>query len=168
MAVLLEYGADIQAHTPLGWSALVFAALHEQARAVHWLVARGARVVAEAVVLATCSGSARGLRALIDHFSGDVAAMRTAGTGKTLLHLACQGMCHLRRDRPTGYLACIGQLLRCGVPVDALEPRRGRTCLQSFVGEGRWSEQDFEASEAHMAVLEILCHRGASPTAEDC
>eukprot|EP00928_Gymnodinium_smaydae_P063692 TRINITY_DN47195_c0_g1_i1.p1 TRINITY_DN47195_c0_g1~~TRINITY_DN47195_c0_g1_i1.p1 ORF type:complete len:356 (-),score=45.27 TRINITY_DN47195_c0_g1_i1:371-1438(-) len=173
MILLVEYGADIHQRTPLGWSTLLFAALANQVEAVRWLISRGAIVTTHELILAAYSGSAQGLRSLAEHYPDDVANVRTeddgksGGPGKTLLHVACTGMCHLRRDRSEGYLACLEFLLMSGVPVDALEPLRGQTCLQLFIGRGEWKENGFEESSAHLKVLKLLCDHGASPVARD-
>eukprot|EP00929_Paragymnodinium_shiwhaense_P078278 TRINITY_DN40550_c0_g1_i1.p1 TRINITY_DN40550_c0_g1~~TRINITY_DN40550_c0_g1_i1.p1 ORF type:complete len:369 (+),score=62.05 TRINITY_DN40550_c0_g1_i1:62-1108(+) len=173
MDVLLAYGADLHAKTPLGWSTLFFAALNDQSKAVHWLVEKGMKVCNHVLMLAAYTGSAKGLEALVACYDGNVAELRTdstvwvGGVGRTLLHLACEGMCNLKRDRPTSYVASVSQLLALGIPVGAVETKRRRSCLQNFIAEGEWQEQGFEQSPPHMQVLRMLCEHGADPTASD-
>lgn len=171
--MLLACGADLHARTPLGWSVLLFAALGDRYDLVRWLVARGARAAPHELVLAAYTGSLQGLKALCELFEGRVADLRTdasgteGGAGRTLLHVVCEGMCSLRRDRPDAYVGCLDLLLGLGVPVDVVEPGSGRTCLHTFVGNGEWQEHGFEDSPAHMVVLERLLEHGASPSLQD-
>eukprot|EP00747_Dinoflagellata_sp_TGD_P185824 gnl/TRDRNA2_/TRDRNA2_42569_c0_seq1.p1 gnl/TRDRNA2_/TRDRNA2_42569_c0~~gnl/TRDRNA2_/TRDRNA2_42569_c0_seq1.p1 ORF type:complete len:363 (+),score=57.73 gnl/TRDRNA2_/TRDRNA2_42569_c0_seq1:80-1090(+) len=167
--LLLRHGADLCAKTPLGWSVLLFAVLNDHASMVSGLVELGARVIVQDLIIAAATGNAEGLGELLKFFDGQggASALRSKASGKTLLHIACEGMCNLRRNSPARYAACIDLLIRCGVPTDAVEPLRGRTCLQNFIGEGNWLEQQFEASEVHLAVVHQLCSAGASPSTLD-
>lgn len=169
--MLLGHGADLHVCNRLGWSVIAYAALSDHYELVHWLVARGARVTKHELILAAYTGSLPGLQALCELFgdAGSVAELRTdssdktGGAGKTLLHLVCEGMCHLKRDRPDAYKGSVDLLLRCGVPVDVVEPGQGRTCLHCFLGNDAWQEYGFEHTPAYLAVVEKLCQAGASP-----
>lgn len=163
--LLLQFGADLHVQTPLGWSVLLFAALNEQPSMVHWLVHSGVKISENDLVLTAATGNNESLQALLELFGESAATLRTEEKGKTLLHLCCEGMCHLKRDRASKYAACVDLLLQTGVPVDARDTKHGRTCLQSFVGYGMWQEQGFEASNTHLSVVQQLCAWGASPTA---
>mmetsp|Transcript_150368 Transcript_150368/g.483245 ORF Transcript_150368/g.483245 Transcript_150368/m.483245 type:complete len:349 (-) Transcript_150368:33-1079(-) len=171
--LLISHGADMHARTPLDWSVLLFAALSDHAELVRWLAARGAPVTAREIILAVYTGSLHGFKALVDLFGESAADLRTThdsnsgGPGKSLLHLACEGMCHLRRDRAEAYVPCMEHLLQLGVPIHVVEPVRGRTCLHSFVGNAEWVEHRLEDSAPYLAALRLLCRWGASPTRED-
>merc|ERR1712224_448471 len=125
------------------------------------------------LMLAAYTGSARGLKALVEGYSTGVAELRTDNSvwigepDRTLLHLACEGMCLLKRDRPDSYADCIAFLLRLGVPVNAVESKRGRTCLQKFIGDGEWKEHGFEYSPAHLRAVRLLCEHGADVQLQD-
>merc|ERR1712139_102843 len=112
------------------------------------------------------TGNSEALVALLDHFGGSVAAVRTDQSRKTLLHLAVEGMCFLKRSAEK-HAACVDVLLQWNVPVDAVEPSKGRTCLQSYLDDIRWKTRQFEESAFHMSVVENLCNHGASVTLED-
>ena len=60
---------------------------------------------------------------------GSLADLHTE-SGKSLLHLACEGLCFLKRSAGE-HLQCVEYLLD-KVPVDQAEPKSGRTCLQNY------------------------------------
>jgi len=152
---------------PIKWSVLLYAALGNHAGMVRFLLRRGARVTDHELILAAYTGNPDSLAVLLDHYEeGPVAALRTDGSRKTLLHLACEGLCFLRHSAER-HGRCVELALRQRVPVDEREPGLGRTCLQELVGDARWRTRGFEDSPAHMAAVERLCMAGASTTAED-
>jgi len=164
--MLLEFGADVHARNPIGWSVLVYAALANNAAMVHFLVERGAKVSDNDLILTAFTGNPAGLQPLCKHYSGSVGDMRTDQSKKSLLYLAVEGMCFLKHSAEQ-HAACVDICLKHGVPVDAREPKHGRTCLQDYVADVRWKTRAFENSRAHMEVLEQLCMYGANVTAED-
>lgn len=98
--LLLEFDADVQAQTPLGWSAVTFAGMSNEAAMVQFLVQQGACVSEHDLVLVAYTGHDSSLEVMIDCFDGDVANLTTDSSGWTLLHLLCEGMCHLGSSRP--------------------------------------------------------------------
>lgn len=164
--LLVDFGADIQAKNPINWTVLLYAALGNHARMVEWLVNAGAIVTDHDLILAAYTGNSSSLAALLQFFSGSVAELRTNESGKSLLHLACEGLCFLKSTAEQ-HAECIHLVLQQAVPVDQAEPRRGRTCLQNLVGDVRWRTRNFEASSAHLTAVERLCEAGASVVAED-
>eukprot|EP00746_Dinoflagellata_sp_MGD_P133911 gnl/MRDRNA2_/MRDRNA2_67687_c0_seq1.p1 gnl/MRDRNA2_/MRDRNA2_67687_c0~~gnl/MRDRNA2_/MRDRNA2_67687_c0_seq1.p1 ORF type:complete len:312 (+),score=41.96 gnl/MRDRNA2_/MRDRNA2_67687_c0_seq1:45-980(+) len=166
--ILLDFGADIYVRTPLDWSVLLFAALGDYAQMVSWMIdSKGLTATEHEIILTTYTGNPNALETLLKHFAGNAADIRTERTGKTLLFLACEGMCHLKRDRAQKYLDSVSLLLKWGVPVEAVEPKRGRTCLLNFVADGEWEDQGFDDSDHHLAVVSLLCKYGASTTRLD-
>jgi len=164
--LLVRHGAEVHARSPIGWSALTWAGLGDQAPMVRWLVGKGMKVAQEELNLVAFAGHASSLAALLDSFSGSVASVRTDTNGQTLLHLVCYGLLNLPRDSPERYLSCAELLAARGVPVDAKD-KRGRTCLHIFVGHSNWALNRLEASGAHMQMVEWLCARGSSPGVVD-
>mmetsp|Transcript_20671 Transcript_20671/g.57653 ORF Transcript_20671/g.57653 Transcript_20671/m.57653 type:complete len:335 (-) Transcript_20671:110-1114(-) len=164
--ILLDFGADLHAQNPIKWSVLLYAALGNQAAMVRFLVARGAEVTDHELILAAYTGNPCSLEALLELYEGFAPALRTGESKKTLLHLACEGMCFLRHSARR-HADCVELALRWQVPVDVAEPAKQRTCLHDYVGDVRWRTRGFENSAAHMDVLERLCAKGASVTAED-
>lgn len=166
--LLLQHGADLHARTPFGWSALLYAGLSNHGDMVQWLVRRGAEVTPHELTLVAYGGYDKSLNALLDLFSGDVSEVRTSDTGNTLLHLVCFGMLNfVAKKCPWRYLRCADMLLQRRVPVDALDRKRGRTSLQTYVGNSKWLERDFESSPAHLALVQRLCKAGASTIGND-
>jgi len=167
--LLLEYGADLHAVTPLGWTALSYAALHDNEEMVHFLVRQGLEVTENDLILAAYTGNVRGLQGLIQNFAGNVASVRSDPDNKTLLHHVCEGMIHIAKDNPERYLKCVDLLLASGVPVDVCcgLRDRGRTCLQLFVGHKRWLEAVYEKSPPHLELVRRLCCAGADPQLRD-
>lgn len=165
--LLVRYGAELHTQTPLGWSALMWAALSDQEPMVRWLVSHGMKVTEHDLILVSFAGNAQSLRALLELFEGKAAAIRTDTSGQTLLHLTVFGMCNLPRECPERYLDCVDLLLSHNVPLDVVDLRRGRTCLQIYVGHIHWLQQRFEASAAHMELVERLCAHGANPLLKD-
>jgi hypothetical protein len=55
------------------------------------------------------------------------------GFGRTLLHLVVEGSTGLQRQSPQSYFECAQLLIKKNIPVNALEPKRGRNCLQVVV-----------------------------------
>jgi len=165
-ALLLAYGASADADTPLGWTAMTFAALHDQYDMVRFLVSKGLPVTEEDLLLAAFTGNPKGLQGLLELYPGHLQNVRASG-GQTMLHYACSGMLHVVRDNPERYLSCVELLLLCGVPIDAIDSRRGRTCLQTYVSHRRWHTEGYERSSVHLDLVELLCSQGASPTACD-
>lgn len=165
-AMLLEHGADLYAETPLGWNALLFAALHDQEHMVRFLVGQGMPVSTNDLLLAAFTGKPRGLQALLGLFDGSPASVRSE-SGKTLLHYACEGIIHVPREDPERYVVCAERLIDAGVPVDAPCLKKGRTCLQHFVGHQRWVEERWEQSPPHVQLVERLCAAGADPSLHD-
>eukprot|EP00435_Cladocopium_sp_Y103_P034177 s2293_g8.t2 len=103
--LLLSYGADVLAKNPINWTVTLYACLGNHGDVARWLVqSAGAK--------------------------GSLPELRTEN-GKSLLHLACEGLCFLKRS-PDEHLNCIQQLLAKDIPVDQAEPQRGRSCLQNF------------------------------------
>lgn len=164
--MLLEFGADLHAPNPIKWSALLYAALGNHAPMVRYLVSSGATVTDHELILTAYTGNPESLEALLDLFEGSPSEVRTDTSKKTLLHLACEGMCFLRHSAER-HAACVETLLRRRVPVEATEPKRQRTCLQDFVGDVRWRTRSFESSRVHLEAIEKLCVAGASVTSED-
>jgi len=164
--LLLENGADLHAPSPINWSVLLYAALGNHAPMVRFLVDRGAKVTDHELILAAYTGNPDSLEALLELFEGSVPDLRTDQSKKTLLHLACEGMCFLRHSAER-HAACVELVLRWRVPLDATEPKMQRTCLQNFVGDLRWRTRGLEDSRFHMEVAERLCIAGASVSAED-
>ncbi|CAK0853359.1 unnamed protein product [Prorocentrum cordatum] len=164
--LLLEFGADVHAKNPIKWSVLLYAALGNHAEMVRFLVGCGATVTDHELILAAYTGNPGSLQALLELYEGSAAEVRTDESRKTLLHLACEGLCFLRHSAER-HAACVDLALRWRVPVDAAEPRRGRTALQDLVGDPRWRTRSLENSAAHLAAVERLCAAGASVAAED-
>lgn len=164
--MLLEFGADLHAQNPIKWSVLLYASLQHHPEMVRFLVGRGLSVTDHVLILAAYTGNPRSLEALLELYKGSVPNLRTEQSKKTLLHLACEGMCFLRHSAER-HAECIELCLRWQIPVNATDPQTRRTCLQDYVGDVRWKTRGFENSLAHMGVLEKLCMAGAAVTAED-
>jgi len=164
--VLLEFGADLHAQNPIQWSSLLYAALGNHTAMVKFLVERGAIVTDHELILAAYTGNPDSLEALLDLYVGSVPQLRTNESKKTLLHLACEGMCFLKHSAER-HAKCVELVLHRKVCVDAIEPKKQRTSLQEYVGDVRWRTRSFEHSVWHMSVLEKLCSHGASVTVED-
>mmetsp|Transcript_2662 Transcript_2662/g.10348 ORF Transcript_2662/g.10348 Transcript_2662/m.10348 type:complete len:300 (+) Transcript_2662:1840-2739(+) len=164
--MLLDFGADLHARNPIGWSVLLYAALGNHAAMVNFLVERGAQVSVNDMVIASFTGNPGGFEALAAGYDGSICDVRTDQSRKTLLHLAVEGMCFLKHSAER-HAACVGLALRLKVPVDALEPKSGRTCLQEYIADVRWRTRALENSKVHMEVVEQLCLHGASVAAED-
>lgn len=164
--LLLEFKADIHARNPIGWSVLLYASLGDHVAMVCWLVKQGAWVRSHELVLTAYTGNSESLAALLDLFEGSAAEVRSNESKKTLLHLAVEGMCFLKRSAQK-HAACVDALLQHQVPVDFAEPAYGRTCLQNYLDDVRWKARQFQASSAHMYVVEQLCKHGASMSLED-
>merc|ERR1719171_2973114 len=110
-----------------------------------WLIERGAVVSPHDLILTVFTGNSLGLRPLLDGYEGSIPGVRSKESKQTLLHLAVDGMCFLKRSAES-HADVVAQLLRQGVPVDAVEPARGRTCLQMYVGDVRWVTRAYENS----------------------
>lgn len=164
--LLVNFNADVNARNPIKWSVPLYAALGDHAPMVHWLVDHGAHVGDHELWLSAYTGNSCALEALLDRFGGSAAAVRTDQSKKSLLHLAVEGMCFLKRSAEQ-HACCIDLLLQKGVSVDIAEPKKGRTCLHDYLDDMRWKTRGFESSPAHMAVLEKLCNYGASCMKED-
>lgn len=167
--MLVEFGADIHVKNGINWSVLLYAALADDAPMVNGLVDLGARVSEHDLWITSYTGNSRAVEALVDRFEGDVAAVRTDQSKKTLLHLAVEGMCFLKRS-PAQHAACVNLLLQRKVPVDFADPFKGRTCLQNYLLDDRWKTShigQLELSRPHMSVVEQLCSHGASVSAKD-
>lgn len=179
--VLVEHGAAIDALNPINWSVMLYAGLGNHADMVAWLVSTGGVVCEHDLILTAYTGNSESLCVMLAAYDsiGSVAGIRTNESGKTLLHLACEGLCFLKSSAEQ-HAACVRLLLKHRVPPDAVDPL-GRTCLQDFVAdrrwhtpqnfvagrERRWQTKPFEASIPHMAVLEELCLAGASVSRQD-
>ncbi|CAE7929108.1 kz, partial [Symbiodinium sp. KB8] len=165
VGLLAEFRADVQAKNPINWSVLLYASLGNHAHVVSWLVEQGVEVTSHELVLAAYTGNAVSLAALLDRYKWSVTDLRTE-SGKSLLHLACEGMCFLKRSAEDHAL-CVDLVLQQRIPIDQAEPKQGRSCLQNYVDDVRWTTRNFEASDAHMWALERLCEEGASVSRED-
>mmetsp|Transcript_14784 Transcript_14784/g.29151 ORF Transcript_14784/g.29151 Transcript_14784/m.29151 type:complete len:341 (+) Transcript_14784:52-1074(+) len=163
--LLLEFGADVHAKNPIKWSVLLYAALGNHGGMVRFLVERGSVVTTHELILAAYTGNPESFEALIDLYEGSVADLRME-CQRTLLHMACDGLCFLRHSAQR-HMECISLAIRAGVPLDAARTEKQRTCLQDFVADVRWQSRAFENSATHLEALEMLCMAGASPTAED-
>lgn len=164
--ILIAFGADVAAQSLINWSVLLYATLGGHAHMIRWLVERGALVTDHELVLAAYTGNSASLVVLLELYGGSVAELRTDGSQKSLLHLACEGLCFLKSSAEQ-HAECVELVLAAKVPVDQAEPTRGRTCLQNYVDDVRWHTRGFEASCTHMHALEKLCEFGASATVED-
>lgn len=165
--ILLSFGADLHVETPLGWSAVVFAGMSNEGAMVEFLWQQGASISSHDLILVVYTGQDVSLEVMLKHFSGSVATLTTSSSGWTLLHLLCEGMCHLGHKRPHRFSRCVDLLLDYGVPIDAIETRKTQTCLQSYVGNSLWIEEQLEISSAHLRFVEQLCEGGASVTQMD-
>jgi len=163
--LLLEFGADLHAKNPIKWSVLLYAALGNHGHMVRFLVERGAVVTTHELILAAYTGNPSSFEVLIDMYQGSVAELRME-CQRTLLHMACDGICFLRHSAQR-HMECIALAIKAGVPVDEARTEKKRTCLQDFVADVRWQTRAFENSASHMEALEMLCLAGASPTVED-
>jgi len=164
--LLLSYGADVNAKNPIHWTVMLYACLGNHADVVRWLGrTAGVKVTTHELVLTAYTGNSQALASLIELYEGSLPELRTEN-GKSLLHLACEGLCFLKRSADE-HLNCMEQLLAQGIPVDQAEPTQGRTCLQNLVSDVRWHTRKFEDSAAHMLALDRLCEAGASVVAED-
>lgn len=164
--LLLDFGADLHAVNPIKWSVLLYAALGNHESMVRFLVRRGHIITDHDLILAAYTGNPSSLEALLELYRGCVAELRTDESRKTLLHLACEGMCFLRHSAER-HAKCVDLVLKCGVPPNVAEPKKGRTCLQDYVSDVRWRTRNLVNSNDHMRVLEQLCLNGASVTVED-
>jgi ankyrin repeat protein len=167
--VLLEFGADIHAKNLIGWSVLLYASLADHAPMVRWLVEKGAWVGEQELMLAAFTGNSDALVALLDMYVGSVPKVRSEEyncSGKTLLHMAVEGLCFLKRSAEK-HAACIDTLLKRQVPTDIVEPKKSRTCLHALLADKRWRTLQLENSAVHLAVVEQLCQHGANVTLED-
>merc|ERR1739848_667193 len=99
------------------------------------------------------TGNSESLGALLELFEGSVPNVLTDQSKKSLLHLAVEGMCFLKRSAQK-HAACVESILQWKVPVDMCEPSRGRTCLQNYIDDVHWKTRQFEASTCHMSVVE--------------
>jgi ankyrin repeat protein len=160
--ILANYGANIHAKNPLGWSALLWAALNDRDQMISFFVERGATVSEHELILVAFAGHGRSLVEMLKAYPGSVATLRTCTNNQTLLHLACFGMMNLPMDRPGRYLDLVKVLLRRGVPVDAKD-KLGRTCLELYVSHQHWLQRQFEKSTSHIDFIELLCEHGAKP-----
>ncbi|CAE8715430.1 unnamed protein product, partial [Polarella glacialis] len=164
--LLVKFGADIFARNPINWSVLLYAALGGHDHMVRWLVEGGVTVTDHELVLAAYTGNSTSLKALLELYEGSVVDLRTNESRKSLLHLACEGLCFLKSSAEC-HAQCVELLLNWQVPVDQAEPRQGRTCLQNYIEDARWRTRGFELSRTHLSILERLCEAGASVTMED-
>lgn len=164
--LLLDKGADLHAVNPINWSVVLYAALGNHAPMVRFLVSRGGEVTGHDLILAAFTGNPASLEVLLEFYKGSVSNLCTNESRKTLLHLACEGMCFLRHSAEQ-HAQCVELLLKYKVPINAQEPFGKQTCLQLYVADVRWRTQHFENSSSHMQVLERLCEEGASVTVED-
>mmetsp|Transcript_56454 Transcript_56454/g.104522 ORF Transcript_56454/g.104522 Transcript_56454/m.104522 type:complete len:337 (-) Transcript_56454:45-1055(-) len=164
--LLLNAGADVHARNNINWSVLLYAALADHADMVDFLVQRGAVVTQHELILTSFTGNSTSLGALLRHYDGKAGTIRTNESGKTLLHLACEGMCFLKRAA-SQHAKCIQLLLEAQVPLNIEAQEGGRTCLQNYVSDVRWRTRNLEASAEHMEVLEQLCSAGANVLAKD-
>lgn len=168
--ILLEYGATVSVKTLLKWSVLLYATLGGHVKMVQWLVAHGADITEHEVALAAFTGNAATLEALLELNPGTVESLRpdirTDLGQKSLLHLACEGLLFLKSSAEN-HAKCIDHLLRWQAPVDELEHRLGRTCLQTLVADSRWKTKNFENSPMHMYAVTRLCEAGANVRFED-
>ena len=114
---------------------LLYASLGNHAHVVHWLVDQGAEVTPHELVLAAYTGNAISLGALLEQYKGSVADLRSE-SGKSLLHLACEGLCFLKRSAEE-HAKCVDLVLRQQVPIDQAEPKQGRSCLQNYVTQSQ-------------------------------
>ena len=128
--LLAEFQADVQAKNPINWSVLLYASLGNHAHVVNWLVEQGVEVTAHELVLAAYTGNAVSLAALLDRYKRSVPDLRTE-SGKSLLHLACEGMCFLKRSAED-HARCVDLVLQQRIPIDQAEPKQGRSCLQNY------------------------------------
>jgi len=150
----------------LGIIPLMFAAAGGCLGAAEMLLDFGAQVSVNDMVIASFTGNPGGFEALAAGYDGSICDVRTDQSRKTLLHLAVEGMCFLKHSAER-HAACVSLALRLKVPVDALEPKSGRTCLQEYIADVRWRTRALENSKVHMEVVEQLCLHGASVAAED-
>ena len=79
---------------------------------------------------------------------------------------ACEGLCFLKSEAYM-HSACVEMLLSRDVPVDAVAPSTGRTCLQELVSNHRCKTSIYESSKIHLYTVEAPCIRGASVTLQD-
>lgn len=142
---LLRTGADANASTPDGTTALHWAAELGEADAVSALLARGAnpnslnRYGATPLRGACLGGSLAAVQALLKAGAKPDAARDESG--ETPLMVAARA----------GHLGIVQALLGAGAAVDAVEPKRGQTALM-------WA-----AAEKHAPVVEALLKAGADP-----
>lgn len=160
--LLVLRGADVNARNPINWSVILYGALGNHAEMVQCLAEMGAKVCPHALILTAYTGNDRSLQVMLT--LADATSVRTE-SGRTLLHLACEGLCFLK-NRSEQHANCVRLLIQHGIPLDARDPE-GRTCLHAFVADRRWRTQNFEHSAPHMAILEELCLAGANVSAED-
>lgn len=164
--ILLEFGADLHTHNWMNWSVLMYAALRNHGSMVRFLVARGAKVTDRELCITAWTGNPDSLATLLDLYDGSASDLRSTSSGKTLLHLACEGMGFLKSSVES-HAKCVTLALDRNVPVDAVEPEKQQTCLHLYVGHKNWKRKQFEDSAVHMNVLELLCDRGAGVSVED-
>jgi len=145
----------------------MWAALSDRGHMVKWLIEQGVKMVEQDLLLSCFVGAAESLPVLLDNYPVHAAAFPTDGHGQTLLHLTVTGMCNLPRDCPERYLACVDMLLQRGVPVDAVESKHKRTCLQTFLNHNIWVRGHAEESDIYIRVVKQLCAYAASVVAED-
>jgi hypothetical protein len=165
--LLLDYGARLEATTSLGWSALLWAALSDQGNMVKWLIKQGAQIVEQDLLLSCFVGARKSVRVLLEYYPLHAAGFPIDCHGNTLLHLTLSGMCNLPRGCPERYLDCMDMLLQQGVPVDAVEPKHKRTCLQTFLRHRTWVAGSAEQSDIYMNAVKRLCAHSANVMAED-
>ena len=118
---------------------------------VHWLVEQGVEVTPHELILAAYTGNAVSLAALLERYKGSVPDLRTE-SGKSLLHLACEGLCFLKRSAEE-HVRCVDLVLQRKVPVDQTEPKQGRSCLQNYVPWMLW-EADFGSKQLGARLCE--------------
>jgi ankyrin repeat protein len=161
-AVLLGLGADLFARTPFQWTVLVYAALGNHATMVRFLCQQGLSATERELQLAAYTGNPESLHALLELYKGP----RVSESGKSLLHFAVDGMCNLKHCVER-HVECVNIVLEWQGAVNAVEMKKGRTCLQEYVADPRWHSKALEGSAAHLGVVEQLCAAGANVTGED-
>jgi len=164
--LLLSARAGVDATDPLGWTALAWAALHDQVSAVRVLLGAGAAVSQQALVLAAFAGRAGALAALAAAAPlGQAPLVRTEQAQQSLLHVAVQGLVYMRSSAEA-HLECMEVLLQARCDPCA-EDKQGRTVLFHYLsefGEGKAATR-LQASRQHAKAVRRLCEMRADPMA---
>mmetsp|Transcript_59578 Transcript_59578/g.103934 ORF Transcript_59578/g.103934 Transcript_59578/m.103934 type:complete len:349 (-) Transcript_59578:143-1189(-) len=156
---LVKARASIHDHNRSGWTALVMAAIRDQADIAGWLLESGATLSDPVFQLAAHVGGA-GVMELLLRLDAPGVATKRLESGWPLLHVALGGFVYLKNPAEK-HFKTVNLLLDAACDVSATTPK-GDTALWIFVEMmDRWELPDH--SELHLRMAQRICELGADP-----